>query len=280
VRVHAVGRLYVGDAAGFRDDCERLRAVFNELQLWLDGADVALWEGTLALMQGRFGDVQQTIGEMLNQGGHELNYRNYAAAQTLVLHREQGQSAALLPLALASAEANPSIPTFRAAAAILHADLGQLDEARLHLDPLAADEFAAIPRDFVWIIAIVLLVEVVAVLGDAERARVLFDLLSPFSGLTAMGSGVYCAGAVDRYLAMLASTFGDDAVAERLFAAADDMEASMGARPLRCRTRLWWARHRGGREANAASEMATEYLPEAEALGMPTVAAALRELAG
>jgi hypothetical protein len=280
VRVRALGQLYVGDAEGFADACARLRAVFNELQLWLDGADVALWEGTLALLQGRFAEVQETIGEMLTHGGHELNYRNSAAAQTLVLHREQGQAAALLPLALASAEANPTIPTFRAAVAILHADLGQLEEARLLLDALASDEFGVIPRDFVWIIAIVLLVEVVAMLGDAVRARVLFELLSPFSGLTAMGSGVYCAGAVDRYLAMLASTVGDDAAAERLFAAADEVEAAMGARPLRCRTRLWWARHRRGRDANAAKAMAAEYVSEAEELGMPAVALSLRELAG
>jgi hypothetical protein len=95
-----------------------------------------------------------------------------------------------------------------------------------------------------------------------------------------MGSGVYCAGAVDRYLAMLASTVGDDAAAERLFAAADEVEAAMGARPLRCRTRLWWARHRRGRDANAAKAMAAEYVSEAEELGMPAVALSLRELAG
>ena len=89
-------------------------------------------------------------------------------------------------------------------------ETGRRDEARHELEALAADDFADIPRDGDWLIAITLLAEGAAELGDRERSRQLYELLLPYgAGNVVIGLAAVCLGAAARILGRLAATVGD-----------------------------------------------------------------------
>jgi DNA-binding CsgD family transcriptional regulator len=105
--------------------------------------------------------------------------------------------------------------------ALIHAELGQLGEARVQFERLAAGRFEAIPRDGRWYFCMVYLTEVCATLGDTVRAAELYELLHPYAGrVLVLGGGLVCCGSADRYLGLLATTVSRSAEAARHFEAA------------------------------------------------------------
>ena len=124
----------------------------------------------------------------------------------------------------------------------LHVELGRPDAAREAFEVVAAPGFDALPRDANWLIALTLAAEVCAALGDAERARELYDLLAPHGGRNVLvGRAASCNGCASRLLGMLASVLGEWDEAERRFFEAREMHVRMGARPFLARTELAWA---------------------------------------
>ena len=142
---------------------------------------------------------------------------------------------------------------------------------------------AALPRDANWLIALTLLSEVCAALGDAERARELYALLAPHGGRNVIvGRAASCNGCASRLLGMLASVLGEWDEAERRFFEAREMHVRMGARPFLARTELAWAemllaRGEPGDDA-AARERLAEAIVIADALGMVVLAERARAL--
>src|SRR4029453_2562669 len=72
-----------------------------------------------------------------------------------------------------------ALPIWRVGLALVHAETGRRVEARRGLDELAARAFADLPRDGNFIATVVQLAELVALLDDAPRARLLVPLLAP-----------------------------------------------------------------------------------------------------
>ena len=52
---------------------------------------------------------------------------------------------------------------------------GEPARARTEFDRVAADGFAALPRDFSWTAAMTVLTSGIAAIGDPERSRVAYD---------------------------------------------------------------------------------------------------------
>jgi DNA-binding SARP family transcriptional activator len=127
-----------------------------------------------------------------------------------------------------------------------HAGLGWEEDARRGLDAAAAGGFAGQHGG----VEVVALVEACALLGDANAAARLYELLLPYKDwhLTA-GSAAYL-GAGDHHLGMLAATAGRWRDAERHLLAAMEQHRHLEARPWLARTRQAYAgmlRGRGGR---------------------------------
>ena len=74
------------------------------------------------------------------------------------------------------------MPAWRVALATLYLHTGRPAEARREYDRLAERDFATIPRDNVWSMAIALLAELCETFRDAERSRLLEELLEPLDG--------------------------------------------------------------------------------------------------
>jgi hypothetical protein len=134
------------------------------------------------------------------------------------------------------------------------AGLGWAAEARRSLDAAAADGFAGQHSA----VEVVGLVEACALLGDANAAARLHELLLPYKGwhLTA-GTAAYL-GAGDHHLGMLAAIAGRWRDAERHLLAAMDQHRRLDARPWLARTRQAYAgmlRGRDGRDDRHRAEV-------------------------
>jgi tetratricopeptide (TPR) repeat protein len=177
----------------------------------------------------------------------------------------------------------PAVPAWRCGLALLLLELGREDEAREAVG--AVGGLADLPRDANWLIAVTLLAEVCARLGDAERAGELYASLLPYAGRNVVvGRATTCNGSASRLLGMLAAARGDTAQAERHFRDALAMNAAMGARPLVARTQLAWAEAllaRGeGDDVPRARGLLAEAVVTADALGLVAVARRGRSLLG
>jgi hypothetical protein len=133
--------------------------------------------------------------------------------------------------------ANRDVPAWKAALAMLHARRRDRESARSCLEPLAVDQFTAIPRDVVWLNAMTYLAETCSFLEDADCARVLLRALEPYGSRVALiDRGLACKGSVDRFLGLLAATAGDHERAAHHLRLALGAHEAMAAQPLVERT--------------------------------------------
>ena len=91
--------------------------------------------------------------------------------QMFSIRREQGRLKELAPLVAHFVRTTPQAATWRPGLALVYTELGMKDEARAEFEALAADRFAAVPRDGLWANCIAYLAEVCSFLGDAEPCR-------------------------------------------------------------------------------------------------------------
>ncbi len=200
---------------------------------WYQDMYLSLWRGMRALLDGRLEDVEPLTQALLTHAQHEPNVVNLYLGQLFFFGRAQGRQPDLREAMSAAFDANPGIPGFRCALALTQADVGELEPAAHHLDELARDGFAALPRDATWTMSLAMLSEVAGRTASATHAETLGYLLSPYTGhLIVATKGLACLGAADRYLAMLAAAMGDRARADALFASALELERRTGAQSL------------------------------------------------
>ncbi len=230
-------------------------AVDQELDAYLRMAEELrqpryLWYGRLiratrALLDGRFEDGEGWARQAFSLG-HRVQPRTAATflgAQLVWSYREQGRLQELEPAVQDFVAQSPCLPVWRSALASLYSELGRQAEAHREFERLAANGFADLPRDNSWLIGITLLGEVCAFLADAPRATILYDLLEPYAGHSAVSGGdaVVCSGPVSRILGLLAGTLERWDDAAQHFEAAVTMTRRMGARALLARVQCEYA---------------------------------------
>ena len=237
----------------------------------------ATFRAALALLEGRFDVSEARAREALVVGQRQgLDAAGVFSVQMFSIERERGRLGAIAPLLerfLARAGANRA---WRPGMALLYAELGRLDEARGELDRLAADDFAAVPRDGLWVTCLAYLAEVCAALDDAAHADALYEHLLPYAGHNVVaGTTVACYGAADRYLGLLAATRGDTNAAAAHLDAAMALDRSTGARPCLARGQLdragLYLAHGPAGDRDTARSLLVEARTTAAELGMATV---------
>ncbi len=147
------------------------------------------------------------------------------------LQREQGRLKQIAPVVKAFTTQNAGGPIWKPGLALLYVALDELTEARAVFDEIAADDFAALPKDGRLGASLVYLAETCTALRDEARAAVLYRLLQPWEGRNVvMGGGTGFWGASGRYLGQMAGVLGNWRSAERHFAEALAMNTKVGAR--------------------------------------------------
>lgn len=274
----AVGRQYLfvaqleqGDIAAAAVTLDSYEALADELRQPLAQWETRRFRAMQALFEGRFQEAERLALEALaiGQSLEEPDAMAVFGVQLAIVRLEQGRLAELETALRGFVEEFSESPVWRAALALLVLELGGREEARAEFERLAVDDFAGLPRNFAWLAGVAMLAQVCAALGDAERAAVLFDLLSPFAGRNVVTADRQCWGSAAYFLGLLARTTGDLDGAERWFERAVDHNARMGATPWLAHTRcdygaLLLTRGRPGDEergqalVEAASDVARE----------------------
>lgn len=138
---------------------------------------------------------------------------------------------------------------------------------------MAAQNFADIPRNADWMIAMTNLAQVSAYLGDTNRATRIYELLLPYTDrCLVVGSALLCLGSVAWYLSILATALRRWEEAEAHFAAALRRNTQLGAKPMILQTKqrhamMLLARKRLGDRQKALS-LLDEALAMAQAIKM------------
>jgi class 3 adenylate cyclase/tetratricopeptide (TPR) repeat protein len=228
-----------------------------------------------ALLEGRFADAER----LAQQGfavGQKLQGEDTSGVfglQMFTIRRGQGRLREVEPAVRIFVQRNPASFTWQPGLAVLYSELGLEHEAREMFERLAANGFAAIPRDAMWVTSMTYLAEVCAFLGDTRRADILYQRLLPYAKHNIMlGGKVACTGSAARYLGMLATTMARWDEAEQHFQAALAMNTRMRARPYLAHTQQQYAdmlltRGQPG-DRNKAMSLLDEALAIARQLGM------------
>jgi len=289
----------LADAAGDPELAVRARSWQIDLLLELDdltGADMAiealdriatdsrdprarayipLHRARRATISGNFDDTEALIGEGTRLGWslQDSTVPILAGAQLFWLRLGQGRLGELEDAVRQFADQLPAMPAWRVALATLYLHTGRPAEARREYERLAERDFATIPRDNVWSVAIALLTELSESFRDAERARVLEDMLAPIADRNVVTPTGIFAGPVSRYLALAAAARGEyDLALERLDQARQACER-LGYRPMLAVIDFDEARMRVRRgedgDVDRARELIRSATERAEAVGVP-----------
>ena len=155
---------------------------------------------------------------------------------------------------------------------------------REQLEVLAADDFADLPTDANWAIAIALLIFGCAVVGDQPRAARLYEMLSPYAEYCVIaGLPAVSDGSVELFLALAAGTTDRWDLADEHFARAMERDASSGNRAWSVHGKFEYAALLARRGDSADRErlggLLRECLAGATDMGMTRVVAKTKELA-
>jgi tetratricopeptide (TPR) repeat protein len=259
--------LALGHTASIEGEVDVLTRLDTELRLPILRWDLQYMRLLQPLWEGRFeaaeGLVQQTAA-MVTPSGSSVNL----AVQIFAIRREQGRLEELEGALAGSVKLNPEIPAQRAALAFLYSEVGREVEARNEFELLAASGFDELLRHaFSGTTSLVLLSETCAVLGDANRAALLYELLQPLAGRNLFagiaGNRVAFLGCASRTLGLLATTLARWSDAQQHFEDALNMHSRMRARPWVARTQHDYAKMLLARGAPGDRERALDLLQQA-----------------
>ncbi|MDA0172943.1 hypothetical protein OJ998_27830, partial [Solirubrobacter taibaiensis] len=242
------------------------------------------WEVVWAQMSGRVAEA-----ERLARDAHELGQRAQSrdadtiyAAQLLTLRRREDRLAEYVSTIETFVERHPALVAWRAALPLAHLLNGEREEGEASFEELVEDDFAAVPLDMFWFTATCVLAEACSHLGDAIRARQLHAQLLPYRDRMVQVTQAACFGSAERFLGLLAATFGDIDLASEHFEAALALNARRGVLPLIPFIRVEYAQRllaRGrGSDAERARELLVTAYREAETAGIAMLVARLKPL--
>ena len=165
----------------------------------------AAYGATVALLRGEWAELESQIEALLEIGTKTRSDDAHGVygAQMFTLNRDLGRLQSLAPhIERIVGGTGPRM--WEPGLMLMCAEIGMLDEARRIFNRFAEQDFRAICRDDMYVTCLVFCAETCCVLGDAERAVALYELLRPYAGQTAVHPTAVCFGAAELYLAMLA----------------------------------------------------------------------------
>jgi tetratricopeptide (TPR) repeat protein len=269
-----------GDIGAFRRRVGEMETFATSSGLRTSGRLSLAQQAVVAYLAGDFAQAEARNSELLERHGDHPNAVNTWAANSVIFGRDLGRSADVLSMIEAVAHDDAALPAWRAALALLYADVNDLTHARMQYEFLIADDLALLPDDQTLSAALACLAEVAVALDDPAGAGQLADRLAPFSGLVlAQATSNFVVGVADRYLGMLAATRGYPDESDRFFDAALRLDERLESPPLLARTKLCRGRLLlAGGEPERAHGLLADALAIAEPIGMEGISGQARRL--
>jgi predicted ATPase/DNA-binding SARP family transcriptional activator len=268
-----------GDRDAVEAQIEAFDAGAHRLRQPLFEWNSILWRAMRALLAGSLPLADKLAAEALAAGApaEAVTASQYYAIQVLGIRRDQGTMGELERAARQLVEENPDRPAWRAALATLLCEDHRLTEAREEFSRLAGGDFDDIPKDLDWMIAIVLLSDVCADLGDGDRAALLYAKLLPYADVNVViGLAAVCLGSAASFLGRLAATMGRTDLAAEHFERALEANAALGAPACLARTQVDYARALG--PGPRSEELLAAAGRAASELGLGAVARKIAEI--
>jgi DNA-binding SARP family transcriptional activator len=226
--------LELGDRAGVDAAIEQARTKAERLAHPYWSWATTSWRALLAIIDGRLDEAEALAFEAFAyQAPAEHPEAVAALGVNLVdIRLFQGRAGEMLGLLRDAADQNPQIPAYRAVLALCCTHAGDPAGARSAYEQLAARDFE-LPPDSNWLLAIAVLADTAAALGDRDGASTLAGLLEPYADrhvvLNCFGGGGAYWGPVAHHLGRLAAILGHGAEArahlERAVRACEAMRA-------------------------------------------------------
>ncbi|MFE2302528.1 ATP-binding protein [Streptomyces sp. NPDC059445] len=216
-RLRLVALMETGSFAGADSEAAAYEAAARPLRQPLYAWYVPLWRGTRALLEGRYDDCSAALDEAEALGGAAGSPNAVLLAQTQrwCLYADTGALDGLRRLRdRAPLDRMPGVWP-RVTLALIAAQLGHREEASRRLAGVMPSLLRA-PRDSEWLPMMAQAAETVGMVGAHPAASPLYGALAPYAGLFAVeGIGAAVRGPVDRHLALLSRSLGDDGTARR-----------------------------------------------------------------
>ena len=243
----------------------------------------AMWDVTVANLEGRFTDAKELAGELgrrLARIGHS-QAQIIPVAQTYPWWVLRGRSSSYLPTLQELSAYEPANIAWPAAMAWCLAQTGALDQAADLLNRITPDAAATADKNYQWWAVIVGFSGAVDLVGDRRWAEVLYDLAAPYAGRNCtLGVATYL-GAADHWLGVLAGVAGRFTDAASHLEAALGRHQDMGSRPLTALTQEAYGRVLSMRGEAADIERARGLTAAAtrtaEELGLAAISDRLRQ---
>ena len=271
-----------GDVAGADAVMRACRALEADFHTPAWAWQLAVYDGTRALLDGRFADAEQSIScaRELGERSRGTTARIYAAVQSFLLGRERGTLARLEAVVR---EGSKDLPDQAARLAALAAELGRTEETRAELGHAPIEAVTARRRTILELTELCCLVPACALLRDNQRAAAVYERLEPYADhIHVRGVVGGCDGSVSRHLGVLATVLERWQDGEGHFIDALKLNTHLGSPPLVARTRVEYAAlllARGSRnDHRRAAELLEPALTTARELGMPTLEQRARQL--
>jgi len=224
--------LELDDVAGANVAIETLERLATAARDRRALALVPLHRARRAALEGRFDDAHALVAEVAAMSGElpDSTIPITVGSQSMMLTWLQHGPEAIGDQVRAYADGVPAMPVWRAALAASLAAAGRTAEAELELERLAADDFAALPQDSLWLVAMALVTEAIAALELPVAAARVLERLAPFAGRNVVTPTSAFLGPVELWLGILARISGRPARALEHLAAARASATRNGAR--------------------------------------------------
>jgi len=214
---------------------------------------VAAIQSQQALLEGRLADAEACAERIVENPTHRYNAEQASLAALFLVRRDQGRQAELAA-GLTVVAAESPVTVWRASLALLLAESGSCDDARVELDALVRDGLPLLYRDLTWIYSVASLAQACALCGTREQAVILYAALLPYADRNAIAGVFYYLGPVTYYLGILAARLERFEEADAHLETALHSARSIGAAPYVVRTLQALA---GVREAHPHRERVT-----------------------
>jgi tetratricopeptide (TPR) repeat protein len=237
LRHRLVASLEMGDVAAADEDRVRFGQIADDLRQLIYRWYSPLWQGMRALMLGDLAEASRctALAQELGLEAHSDNAYVLTFTQWWMIMRYERRFTEVAEATRTAAGfvpgATPLVTGWSRVRleAVVAAQLGQLDQARAHLDVLLSMGVEDQPQTSEWLPEMAQVAEVAAITGHRPAAEALLPLLSPYADRYCVeGAGAAFAGSVRWYLAMLTRLVGDEVSADRFAAEARNVHQRVG----------------------------------------------------
>ncbi len=209
----------LGDIAGAQESHARLEALARELHQPLYTHAALAWRGEWAHIRGRLEEAERIHRESLRiaEAAGASEARGFFLTQLFAVRRDQGRLGEMLePIERLARQPGSIGVMWRAPLPLVLLQAEETERARAAYEIALAAAKQGLPSSLFRLSGLVCVAEACAILGDAQGADELIDLLQPHADRLAQTAFSGCWGSVRRYLGLLHATAGrpDEARAE------------------------------------------------------------------